>query len=169
MISQNQRNWKSKAFARTPPNSCYHLQSMSCFEKIMGACQKRMESRRMWRKAPTWMTTEITDLALWLLPSWVLRVRLRHSEVIPKQTSVPCLKDLGLPTWEKQSFACLSSRFVYGETIDQREAGNGRQRQSSFFWISVFTSCVCAFTVRWRELKFFPMSFRRYLISGNRS
>lgn len=24
---------------------------------------------------------------------------------------------LGLPTWNKQSFACLSSRFVYGETI----------------------------------------------------
>lgn len=26
-------------------------------------------------------------------------------------------KKLGLPTWNKQSFACLSSRFVYGETI----------------------------------------------------
>ena len=26
-------------------------------------------------------------------------------------------KELGLPTWNKQSFACLSSRFVYGETI----------------------------------------------------
>ncbi len=24
-------------------------------------------------------------------------------------------RDLGLPTWEKQSFACLSSRFPYGE------------------------------------------------------
>lgn len=26
-------------------------------------------------------------------------------------------KEMGLPTWNKQSFACLSSRFVYGETI----------------------------------------------------
>lgn len=26
-------------------------------------------------------------------------------------------KELGLPTWEKPSFACLSSRFVYGEPI----------------------------------------------------
>lgn len=26
-------------------------------------------------------------------------------------------KDLGLPTWNKQSFACLSSRFPYGEKI----------------------------------------------------
>lgn len=28
---------------------------------------------------------------------------------------------LGLPTWNKQSFACLSSRFVYGETISEEK------------------------------------------------
>ena len=28
-------------------------------------------------------------------------------------------RELGLPTWDKQSFACLSSRFVYGETISE--------------------------------------------------
>lgn len=27
----------------------------------------------------------------------------------------------GLPTWDKQSFACLSSRFVYGETISKEK------------------------------------------------
>ena len=30
-------------------------------------------------------------------------------------------KKLGLPTWNKQSFACLSSRFVYGETISEEK------------------------------------------------
>jgi uncharacterized protein len=30
---------------------------------------------------------------------------------------------MGLPTWEKQSFACLSSRFVYGETITEEKLG----------------------------------------------
>ena len=30
-------------------------------------------------------------------------------------------KELGLPTWNKQSFACLSSRFVYGETINEEK------------------------------------------------
>jgi uncharacterized protein len=29
----------------------------------------------------------------------------------------------GLPTWNKQSFACLSSRFVYGETITEKKLG----------------------------------------------
>lgn len=28
-------------------------------------------------------------------------------------------KKMGLPTWDKQSFACLSSRFVYGEEITE--------------------------------------------------
>lgn len=28
---------------------------------------------------------------------------------------------LELPTWDKQSFACLSSRFVYGETISREK------------------------------------------------
>lgn len=32
-------------------------------------------------------------------------------------------KMLGLPTWDKQSFACLSSRFVYGETINEKKLG----------------------------------------------
>lgn len=29
--------------------------------------------------------------------------------------------ELNLPTWNKQSFACLSSRFVYGETISEEK------------------------------------------------
>lgn len=32
-------------------------------------------------------------------------------------------KEMGLPTWNKQSFACLSSRFVYGETISEARLG----------------------------------------------
>lgn len=31
--------------------------------------------------------------------------------------------ELGLSTWNKQSFACLSSRFVYGETISEEKLG----------------------------------------------
>jgi len=30
-------------------------------------------------------------------------------------------KEMGLATWDKQSFACLSSRFVYGETISKEK------------------------------------------------
>ncbi|MCQ2507338.1 MAG: ATP-dependent sacrificial sulfur transferase LarE [Dorea sp.] len=30
-------------------------------------------------------------------------------------------KEMGLPTWEKPSYACLASRFVYGETITKEK------------------------------------------------
>ena len=30
-------------------------------------------------------------------------------------------KEMGLPTWDKPSFACLASRFVYGETINEKK------------------------------------------------
>lgn len=30
-------------------------------------------------------------------------------------------RDLGLPTWEKPSYACLASRFVYGDTITREK------------------------------------------------
>lgn len=32
-------------------------------------------------------------------------------------------KQLGLPTWQKASFACLASRFPYGETISKEKLG----------------------------------------------
>ncbi|GBU27519.1 adenine nucleotide alpha hydrolases [Treponema sp. R8-4-B8] len=32
-------------------------------------------------------------------------------------------KNMGLPTWDKQSFACLSSRFPYGESITPEKLG----------------------------------------------
>jgi uncharacterized protein len=41
---------------------------------------------------------------------------LRHAE-LAKDEIRQLSKELGLPTWEKQSFACLSSRFPYGESI----------------------------------------------------
>jgi uncharacterized protein len=41
---------------------------------------------------------------------------LRNAELTKKEIR-ELSKELGLPTWNKQSFACLSSRFPYGETI----------------------------------------------------
>lgn len=38
-----------------------------------------------------------------------------------KRTIRELSKELGLKTWDKQSFACLSSRFVYGEEITEEK------------------------------------------------
>ena len=45
---------------------------------------------------------------------------LRHAELTKKEIRA-LSKELGLPTWNKQSFACLASRFVYGETISEEK------------------------------------------------
>ena len=42
---------------------------------------------------------------------------------LTKQEIRELSKRLKLPTWDKQSFACLSSRFVYGETISEERLG----------------------------------------------
>lgn len=47
---------------------------------------------------------------------------LRYAE-LSKNEIRELSKELGLPTWEKQSFACLSSRFPYGETINEEKLG----------------------------------------------
>lgn len=47
---------------------------------------------------------------------------LREAE-LTKEEIRELSKELGLPTWNKQSFACLSSRFVYGETISEQKLG----------------------------------------------
>lgn len=41
---------------------------------------------------------------------------LRHAE-LTKQDIRDLSREMGLPTWDKPSFACLASRFVYGENI----------------------------------------------------
>lgn len=38
---------------------------------------------------------------------------------LSKQDIRDLSKEMGLPTWDKPSFACLASRFVYGETITE--------------------------------------------------
>ncbi|WP_367568279.1 ATP-dependent sacrificial sulfur transferase LarE [Lacrimispora sp.] len=49
-----------------------------------------------------------------------VRSPLRHVK-LAKEEIRELSKELGLLTWDKQSFACLSSRFVYGETITREK------------------------------------------------
>jgi uncharacterized protein len=47
---------------------------------------------------------------------------LRYAE-LTKEEIRELSKNLGLPTWNKQSFACLASRFPYGESITPEKLG----------------------------------------------
>ncbi len=45
---------------------------------------------------------------------------LRHVELYKSEIRA-LSKEMGLPTWRKQSYACLASRFVYGEEITEEK------------------------------------------------
>lgn len=87
-----------EGFRHNPKNRCY-LCKKELFEKI-------------WKIAKEEHVVAIAELGI--------KSPLRASKL--NKTDIRALsKDLGLPTWNKQSFACLSSRFVYGETISEEK------------------------------------------------
>ena len=89
---------KIEGFSQNPPNRCY-LCKHALFEKI-GAIAEKNEI------AYVAEGSNMDDLG----------------DYRPGLQAVAELsKEMGLSTWEKPSFACLASRFVYGETISKEK------------------------------------------------
>lgn len=106
-------------FAQNPPNRCY-LCKHELFEKIGSLAQENgiayvAEGSNM---------DDNGDYRPGLQAVAELGVKSPLREVgLYKEEIRAISKELGLPTWDKQSFACLSSRFVYGETISEEKLG----------------------------------------------
>ena len=107
------------AFKHNPPNRCY-ICKKGLFEKFL---QKAKEYQMSYVAEGSNMDDN-GDYRPGLQAVAELGVKspLRHSELY-KEDIRTLSKALGLPTWEKQSFACLSSRFVYGEPITREKLG----------------------------------------------
>ena len=106
-------------FRHNPRNRCY-LCKRELFEKIWGIAKERgieaiVEGSNM---------DDNGDYRPGLIAVEELGVKspLRFAELNKKDIR-QLSWELGLPTWNKQSFACLSSRFVYGETISEEKLG----------------------------------------------
>ena len=108
-----------EGFSHNPKNRCY-LCKHELFEKIIALAKENgvlyvaegsnMDDNGDYRPG----LQAVAELGV--------KSPLRHSELY-KEDIRALSKDLDLPTWEKQSFACLSSRFVYGETITKEKLG----------------------------------------------
>ena len=106
-----------EGFSKNPPNRCY-LCKKELFEKIGDIAKKNgieyiaegsnMDDNGDYRPG----LQAVAELGI--------KSPLRASK-LNKDDIRALSKDLGLPTWNKQSFACLSSRFVYGETISEEK------------------------------------------------
>jgi uncharacterized protein len=104
-------------FRQNPKNRCY-LCKHELFEKILKIAEENgihavLEASNM---------DDNGDYRPGLIAVKELGIKspLREAELFKAEIRERS-KALGLPTWNKQSFACLSSRFVYGETISEEK------------------------------------------------
>ena len=108
---------KIEGFAQNPKNRCY-LCKRELFTKILNVAKENglpyvaegsnIDDIGDYRPG----LTAVAELGI---KSPLREANLTKSDI--RQLS----KELDLPTWDKQSFACLASRFVYGETITEEK------------------------------------------------
>jgi len=100
-------------FAGNPPNRCY-----LCKTELLGKVRAFADSRGISHIAEGSNADDDGDYrpGLQAVRECQVLSPLRQAG-LTKNEIRQLSKELGLPTWNKQSFACLSSRFPYGETI----------------------------------------------------
>jgi uncharacterized protein len=108
-----------EGFAHNPTNRCY-LCKNELFEKIWAVARER----GMENVAEGSNMDDNGDYRPGLIAVAEQGVKspLRYAE-LDKSEIRELSRELGLPTWNKQSFACLASRFPYGETITPERLG----------------------------------------------
>lgn len=106
-----------EGFRQNPKNRCY-LCKRELFEKIL-AIAKENDIAAV---AEGSNLDDNSDYRPGLIAVKELSIvsPLRYAE-LNKEEIRSLSREFGLSTWDKQSFACLSSRFVYGETITEEK------------------------------------------------
>lgn len=106
-----------EGFAQNPKNRCY-LCKKELFQKIWMIA----EENQMEHVVEGSNLDDNGDYRPGLLAVAELGIKSPLRECHMTKEDIRVLsKYLELPTWEKQSFACLASRFVYGETITEEK------------------------------------------------
>lgn len=106
-------------FSHNPKNRCY-LCKHELFEKIIALAKEN--SIQYVAEGSNMDDNGDYRPGLQAVAELQVKSPLRHVG-LTKQEIRDYSHQLGLPTWDKQSFACLSSRFVYGEEITTQKLG----------------------------------------------
>jgi len=109
-----------------PPDRCYH-----CKHMIFGRIIEAAEQNGIYHVAEGSNTDDTGDYRPGMRAIRELEVLSPLLDAGLSKSDIRTLsKELGLSTWDKPSFACLASRFVYGEAItDERLSMVGRAEQ----------------------------------------
>jgi len=117
-----------EGFSENPRNRCY-LCKKAIFERIM----KCADEQGMACVAEGSNLDDLGDYRPGLQAIAELGVKSPLREAGLTKDDIRMLsKELHLPTWEKPSFACLASRFVYGETITREKLSMVEQAEELF-------------------------------------
>jgi pyridinium-3,5-biscarboxylic acid mononucleotide sulfurtransferase len=113
LINVRTNELKNEAFARNAPDRCYH-----CKMELFGKLKQIAADEGL-----TWIVhganvDDLGDYRPGQKAANELGARAPLQEAGFTKTEIrEASKDLGLPTWDKPSLACLSSRFPYGTRI----------------------------------------------------
>ncbi len=108
-----------EGFAQNPKNRCY-----LCKKELFGKIRLIADENRIEHIVEGSNVDDEGDYRPGLLAVAELGIKSPLRECHLTKADIRALsKYLKLPTWEKQSFACLSSRFAYGEMITEEKLG----------------------------------------------
>lgn len=111
------RQLEMKDIAENPPNRCY-----LCKKEIFQNIRKLADENNIEHIVEGSNVDDDGDYRPGLLAVKELGIKSPLRECNLTKADIRVLsKYLGLPTWEKPSFACLASRFVYGEMITEEK------------------------------------------------
>lgn len=106
-----------RGFAENPPDRCY-----LCKREIMGRICKMAKEQGIENVAEGANMDDEGDYRPGMRAVEELGIKSPLKICNMSKRDIRVLsKELGLSTWEKQSFACLASRFVYGEKITKEK------------------------------------------------
>lgn len=118
-----------EGFCENPRNRCY-----LCKRELLGGIIKTAEENQFTHVIEGSNVDDEGDYRPGLRAVAELGVKspLRQAR-LTKEDIRTLSRRMGLPTWKKPSFACLASRFVYGETITQEKLSMVDQAEQLLF------------------------------------
>lgn len=116
-------------FCDNPPNRCY-----LCKKELFGALIKKAEEQNIQTVADGSNMDDNGDYRPGMRAISELGVKSPLQEAgLYKEEIRKLSQEMGLPTWKKPSFACLASRFPYGELITEEKLAMVEQAEQWLF------------------------------------
>jgi len=143
-------------FSDNPPNRCYY-----CKTELFGKLREIADREGLPHVVDGSNLDDRADFRPGRDAARELGVRSPLEEAGPTKADIRALsREMGLPTWDKPAFACLSSRFPYGEKITREKVAQVGKAEDGLWDLGLRT-----FRVRHHgavaRLEFGPEEYRR--------